>query len=94
MNPLQLLQAIREAAIGIRLEGGQVILSPAARVTPEIAAHTAYHKEHLVWLLRRRLPDNPPHEVWVTPQVWDQWLWRIGAIQGAAPAGHHHQEAA
>lgn len=94
MNPLQLLRAIREAGIGIRLEGGQVLLSPAALVTPEIAAHMAYHKEHLVWLLRQRLLDNPPHEVWVTPDAWEQWLWRIGAVQGAAPSGRHHQEAA
>jgi hypothetical protein len=92
MNPLQLLRAIREAGIRISLEGGQVILRPAARVTPEIAAHTVYHKDHLAWLLRRRLPDNPQHEVWVTPQVWEQWLWRIGAIQGSARA--RHEEAA
>ena len=93
MNPLQLLRAIREAAIGIRLEGGQVILSPAARITPEIAAYTAHHKDHLVWLLRRRLDGDAQHEVWVTPQVWEAWLWRIGAVQGIAPA-QIRQEAA
>lgn len=86
MNPLQLLEAIRAAEVAIRLEGGQVILSPAARVTPEIAAYTAHFKEHLVWVLRRRLPGNPPHEVWVTPAVREQWLWRLGAMHTGRPS--------
>jgi len=61
-------------------------------VTPEIGAFTGHHKEHLVWLLQRRRPDTPLNEIWVTPQVWEQWLWRIGAFRAAPPA--HIQEAA
>lgn len=82
MNPRQLLRAIREAEISIRLEGGQVILSPAERITPEIAAYTAHHKEHLVWILQRRSPDTPPHEVWISDPVREQWIRRLGLHRG------------
>lgn len=85
MNPIQLLRAIRQAGLSIRLDGGLVRLSPAPAVTPEISAYTAQHKDHLVWLLQRRRPDTPLNEIWVTPQVWEQWLWRIGAYR-ATPA--------
>lgn len=92
MNPSQLLNAIRQAGLSIRLDGGLIRLSPAAAVTPEIGAYTAQHKEHLVWLLQRRRPNTALSEVWLTPQVWEQWLWRIGAYR-ATPATRH-QEAA
>lgn len=92
MNPQQLLRAIRQAGLSIRLDGGLIRLSPAAGVTPEIGAYTAQHKEHLVWLLQRRRPDTSFNEVWVSPQVYEQWLWRIGAYR-ATPAAQL-QEAA
>lgn len=92
MSAQELLRIIRQAGLSIRLDGGVILLSPAAAVTPEIGAYTAHHKEHLVWLLQRRWPDTPLNEIWVTPQVWQQWLWRIGAYR-AAPAAQL-QEAA
>lgn len=94
MNPIQLLRSIRQAGLSIRLDGGLIRLSPAADVTPEIGAYTAQHKEHLVWLLQRRLKDTPLNEVWVSPQVWDQWLWRIGAHRATPPDAVRIQEAA
>ena len=92
MNPIQLLRAIRLAGLSIRLDGGRLLLNPSSAITPEIGAYTAQHKEHLVWLLQRRLKDTPLNEVWVSPQVWDQWLWRIGAHRATPPA--RMQEAA
>ncbi len=92
MNPVQLLNAIRQAGISIRLDDGRILLTPSALVTPEIGVYTAHHKENLTWLLQRRLPGQPLNEVWVTPKVWDQWLWRIGAHR--APDASRMQEAA
>ena len=86
MNPLQLLNAIRQAKLSIRLDGGHILLNPSSAVTPEIGAYTAHHREHLVWLLQRRVKDTPLDEVWVSPQVWDQWIWRIGARRATPPA--------
>jgi hypothetical protein len=76
----RVVRELRERKIGIRYERGRILVRPRALITDEMAEAIRTHREALIWLLRRRLPDGEPHEIWVTPEVWTEWTWRTGGF--------------
>lgn len=83
MTVHQLLRALYEAKITIRREGTQILLNPRERVTPEMAEAVTEHREALLWVLARRCPDHPLHEVWISGEIYDQWMYVSGAYRAA-----------
>lgn len=80
MTARRVVQELREQRIGIRYAGGQIRVRPRTLVTDELAEGIREHRDALIWLLRRRLPGGEWHEIWVTPEVWSEWMWRTGGF--------------
>lgn len=80
MTARRVVRELRELGVGIRYEGGQIRVRPRALITDELAEGIRDHREALIWLLRRRLPQGELHEIWVTPEVWTEWMWRTGGF--------------
>lgn len=80
MTARRVVQELRERGIGIRYERGRILVRPRALLSEDLEEGIRDHREELIWLLRRRLDVGEPHEVWVSPEVWTEWMWRTGGF--------------
>lgn len=89
METTDVLNRLAELKVTIRADGGNIIVSPASRIPPEVKAAIKEHKHEILGRLRHVSDGQPPPldqplkteqelRIWIDhtkdPEAFDRWL--------------------